>query len=414
MSGILKDNEGRSSGLIKEVSSGSPGVTWQTGDIKTGNFTAETSKGYFCNTNGGSFTATLPASPSAGDIVAFKDYGGDFDTNALTVGRNSSKIEGGDLDAVLQAEGDEATFIYVDGTAGWKVINHAKKDDVGFPVYITATGGSISTSGNFKIHTFTSNGTFTVCSVGNSAGSNTVDYLIVAGGGGGNPGPSGGNAGGGGGGGFRATSGTTSGSYQASPSPLAPSLTNPVSAVPVNATSYPIVVGAGGGAGSNQGSTSSGLSISSAGGGYGAPSSTGNVAGGAGGSGGGGSTPGANSGAGNTPPVSPPQGNPGGTGPGGAGGGGMGGTGGAYGSSGGGAESEITASPVYYSGGGYGGGQRFSPGGHSPGPNGRTGIGTAGAANTGAGGAAGSESPAPSTTGTAGGSGIVVIRYKYQ
>ena len=52
-----------------------------------------------------------------------------------------------------------------------------------------------------KIHTFNSNGTFTVNSVGNSAGSNTVEYLVVAGGGGGGNKQ---NAGGGGGaGGYR-------------------------------------------------------------------------------------------------------------------------------------------------------------------------------------------------------------------
>ena len=52
-------------------------------------------------------------------------------------------------------------------------------------VFIAATGGTITTSGDFKIHTFTSSGTFEVTTLGNSAGSNTVEYLVVAGGGGG-------------------------------------------------------------------------------------------------------------------------------------------------------------------------------------------------------------------------------------
>ena len=55
---------------------------------------------------------------------------------------------------------------------------------------------------NFKVHTFTGPGTFTVCSVGNAAGSNTVDYLVVAGGGGGGYC----SGGGGGAGGFRESS----------------------------------------------------------------------------------------------------------------------------------------------------------------------------------------------------------------
>ena len=37
-------------------------VDWQTGSIKTGNFTAANGEGYFCNTtSGGAFTMNLPA-----------------------------------------------------------------------------------------------------------------------------------------------------------------------------------------------------------------------------------------------------------------------------------------------------------------------------------------------------------------
>lgn len=54
---------------------------------------------------------------------------------------------------------------------------------------IVATGGTITYAGGYKIHTFTSGGTFQVLS-----GSGSVDYLIVGGGGG-----SGGSYGGGGG-----------------------------------------------------------------------------------------------------------------------------------------------------------------------------------------------------------------------
>ena len=54
--------------------------------------------------------------------------------------------------------------------------------------FVAATGGTITTSGDFKIHTFNSSGTFTVTQAGNAAGSNTVDYLVVAGGAGGGSG----------------------------------------------------------------------------------------------------------------------------------------------------------------------------------------------------------------------------------
>ena len=50
--------------------------------------------------------------------------------------------------------------------------------------YVSASGGTTNTSGNFKIHRFNSSGTFTVNDAGNSAGSNSIEYLVVAGGGG--------------------------------------------------------------------------------------------------------------------------------------------------------------------------------------------------------------------------------------
>jgi hypothetical protein len=53
------------------------------------------------------------------------------------------------------------------------------------PEYIAATGGTITCCGDYKIHTFTGPGTFTVTNAGNPLGSTTVDYLVVAGGGGG-------------------------------------------------------------------------------------------------------------------------------------------------------------------------------------------------------------------------------------
>ena len=76
-------------------------IDWQTGDIKTANFTGVAGKGYFVNTAGGAVTANLPASPSAGDQMAVSDYGNNTATNAITVGRNGSNIEGSASDFVL-------------------------------------------------------------------------------------------------------------------------------------------------------------------------------------------------------------------------------------------------------------------------------------------------------------------------
>jgi hypothetical protein len=53
--------------------------------------------------------------------------------------------------------------------------------------FFTATGGTITTSGNYRIHTFTGSSNFTVSEASNTtpnAFNGLVEYLIVAGGGG--------------------------------------------------------------------------------------------------------------------------------------------------------------------------------------------------------------------------------------
>ena len=203
MSGKITDNLGRSSGLVKAVSGGRMGtVDWDT-TVKTSNFTAESGKGYFVNTTSGGVTLTLPGSPSAGDIVSVKDYAYTFDTNALTIGVNGSKIGGGgDFNPTFSSEGAFMTFVYIDGTKGWLVTDNSTNVSHATETYITATGGTIATEGDYKIHTFTSSGTFAV--TGGAGPIAVADYLVIAGGGGSNSGIGGSlTAGGGGGGGYR-------------------------------------------------------------------------------------------------------------------------------------------------------------------------------------------------------------------
>jgi hypothetical protein len=64
-------------------------VNWDT-TPKTANFTAVSGEGYFVDTTTTTLTVTLPATPSAGAIVAFKDYANTFDTNNLIIGTNGS------------------------------------------------------------------------------------------------------------------------------------------------------------------------------------------------------------------------------------------------------------------------------------------------------------------------------------
>ena len=99
-------------------------ANWQTDSIKTSGFTATAGEGYFCNTTSGAFIVTLPASPSAGDIVGIKDYAATFDTNNLTVGRNGHNIQGSATDLVVGVERAGFTLVYVDSTQGWLLQNN--------------------------------------------------------------------------------------------------------------------------------------------------------------------------------------------------------------------------------------------------------------------------------------------------
>lgn len=274
-----------------------------------------------------------------------------------------------------------------------------------------ASGGTITTSGGYTIHTFNSSGTF----VANRE--LEVEYLVVAGGGGGGGAVAAGQAGGGGGaGGYRTSTGTSGGGSSAE------------SLLRVNSgTSYAITVGAGGagGIGSNRGANgvnSTFASINSLGGGAGGAITsalplTGGSGGGAGFESGAGITGAAGTAA---------QGFAGGNSNtwGGAGGGGSSSVGvnaqdppRAGTNGGGGTTSTITGSSVARAGGG-GGGAYFiansAGAGQAGGGNGSFGSGNGGSAtaNSGSGGGgAGTDTSGTSRTGGTGGSGIVIIRY---
>ncbi len=400
-------------------------VDWDTSTIKTSTFTPSDGNGYFCNTSGGAFTVNLPAG-SAGAIVAFADYTRTFGTNKLTIEPNGSEKIGGIADgAELTTDGETATFIYVDATEGWININQSETTQTGLPPYITATGGTVTTSGNCKIHTFTGPGTFTVNNLAQTPANNALAYLVIAGGGaGGDAGNRG--AGGGGAGGFREGRNNPITPYTASP------LAAACSALTASVTSYPITVGAGGvgrcspNLGVN-GSNSIFSTITSAGGGGGGGESgcssvTNGTAGGSGGGAGRGGASGSG-GSGNTPPTTPPQGNDGGASGGaanpsaiGGGGGGATASGGPGQPGGAGGTTCISGSPVARGGGGGAGagcGETQSCGGAGGGGNGGSypsPAATAGTVNTGGGGGG----SADNSGGKSGGSGIVIIRYKYQ
>jgi len=188
---------------------------WQA--VKTGDFTAVAGQGYFVNTTSATSEVTLPVSPSIGATIEVRDYAGTFGSNKVTLNRNSENLGGVAINGELSTNGTSVRIVYVDSTKGWLVLNNVTPASIATPLFIAATGGTVTTTGNFKIHTFTGDGCFVVTTLGNSpvspsGGPSNVDYLVVAGGGSGGPGQGGGGgAGSGGGNGGNATGNRGSG-----------------------------------------------------------------------------------------------------------------------------------------------------------------------------------------------------------
>ena len=113
-SGATITNSGTASGF---------GITWNIGSAYNSNFNASAGNGYFVSTSGGAVTATLPASPSAGDEIRFIDLSATFDSNNLTVGRNGKPIMGAASDLTVATERAGLGLVFSDDTNGWLLID---------------------------------------------------------------------------------------------------------------------------------------------------------------------------------------------------------------------------------------------------------------------------------------------------
>jgi hypothetical protein len=350
-------------------------INWTT--VQTSSVSpAVAGTGYPMNTTSSALTVTLPASPSAGQIISILDYAGTAATNNITINPNGNKIQGTTTNRLINTNREAINLVYVDSTQGW-----------------LAYADVYSTTNPIPLVPY------------------TASYLLVAGGGGG------GGAGGGGAGAGGFLTGTISLSV---------------------GTVYTAVVGGGGAGGTfsydnpaNRGSTGSdstfpGVTTASGGGGGGGgqqfsvpASGAGRSGGSGGGTGGAGSanvagasgTPGQGNNGGANSPAGPNYGAGGG---GGAGAVGVAGSGSGSGAGGAGTASSITGTPATLGGGGGGGGYTGPGGGNIGGAGGAGGGGagtgpgaaTSGTVNTGGGG--GASSTAYAATG-AGGSGVVIL-----
>ena len=362
--------------------------------------TITTVSGNIYNTISSDLTLSISNSTESIDVI-FSESGTDLATLETVAVSSGSATVTVPSAVYNQTTGDTIT-IRVNNADGTPSSNSQTKTVVAIP-----TGGTVTTSGNYKIHTFTSSGNFVVP----TGFSTNVEALIVAGGGGGGL-----HSGGGGGAGGLL--------YYGAETPKTPN----GSAIAVSAQTYSIVVGAAGASsGGNyqavsgeggDGGDSSALGYTAIGGGGGAsggnPAPAGN--GGSGGGGGRGIAAGTGTaGQGNDGGLANTGSNPNYPGGGGGGSAQVGGSGstGAGGGGGNGHQYSISGSATYYAGGGGGtlqdvGGGIQGAGGLGGGGNGRDqASGDNGTTNTGGGGGGGHYQ----SSGGAGGSGIIIVRY---
>lgn len=361
------------------------GISWQSTIVTGTTLSAVAGNGYWIDTTSNACTVTLPATAAVGDRLIFTDYARTFATNNLTLSQNGLNFQGNSSAAVIYTtNGQSIDIVYSGATKGW-IPN--SDDDSAFKVGVD------------------------------------IDFLVLAGGG------CGGFAeyhgGGGGAGGLRSSFATTGGgasSEQTLSVAKGAAITVTVGAGAAGTTAQDQVQNNG----SDSSITATGLNVTSLGGGASGayrstqrqPGDTGTVApsGGCGGGGsssgglqltGGAGTSGQGFDGGDGSSSTPNYGTGGGGGTGAAGGNGSGSAGGAGGN---GTSNSITGSAITYGGGGggstYNGGTPGS-GGSGGGGAGATGNGTSGTANLGGGGG-GSERPG--NQGSAGGSGVVILR----
>lgn len=108
-----------SAGALAGAVAGSEGIAWS---IQTANYTTEHAEGIFADTTSGSFTITLPPSPTLGQYVHVVDVASKFSTNGITVARNGEYIMGLDEDLTVITRNIAIKFVYSGAAYGWRII----------------------------------------------------------------------------------------------------------------------------------------------------------------------------------------------------------------------------------------------------------------------------------------------------
>ena len=120
-------------------------VNWTTVQTSSVN-PAVAGTGYPMNTTSGALTVTLPASPTAGQMISILDYAGTFATNALTINPNGNKIVGQTSNVTLTTNREAINLVYIDSTQGWLAYSdvYSTTSPIGIPytdTYLAGAGG---------------------------------------------------------------------------------------------------------------------------------------------------------------------------------------------------------------------------------------------------------------------------------
>src|SRR6056300_1498146 len=141
------------------------GVTWNAVTVADGSTTVNASagNGYILDTNKGVIEVFLPTSPTRGDTVILLDYAGTFATNKVIVNTGTTNLDSTTTRQYSLTTNDTiAEFVYIDSTKGriTRINTTAGTTPSGAfnafggydtePDHITATGGTITTSGDYK------------------------------------------------------------------------------------------------------------------------------------------------------------------------------------------------------------------------------------------------------------------------
>jgi Ran-binding protein 9/10 len=106
----------RCNAAIAAINSG--GLAWL---IKTATYTAISGDRIQADTTGGAFTITLPATPTVGDTILIEDSALSWAAAALTLGRNSLKINGGTSNFTANVAGAKLSCVYISTAYGWSI-----------------------------------------------------------------------------------------------------------------------------------------------------------------------------------------------------------------------------------------------------------------------------------------------------